>query len=370
MKNRLTIFFSNSISAPKWGGGEKWMITAATGLKKRGHRVILSGKAKSVLLQRAREAGLEVIPLNIYADYSPFKIWYTKRILKREQVDVIVLNLNKDIRVAGLAARWAKVPVILARNGIQLISDKWKHKKTMGLVDGIITNSETIRAAYNAYSWMPKDKTKVIYNGISVPNGLPSVDIRTLWNIPEDHTVFLAAGRLTGQKGFDLLVEAVAGMKKPPRPFTVLIAGRGKQREQLMRLTQKRRLNGQVKFIGFQSNLLPILKAADFIIITSRQEGMPNVVMEGMALGKPVLAARVNGVPELMDHGKTGFIFEPFNIEAIRNAMVYALEHQREPEIQAWGSAAREHIRTRFPVEKMLDELENYFFEKYAQSLR
>lgn len=346
------------------------MITAATGLKNRGHRVILSGKAKSVLLHRAREMGLEVIPLNIYADYSPFKIWYTKRILKREQVDVIVLNLNKDIRVAGLAAHWAKVPVILARNGIQLISDKWKHQKTMGLVDGIITNSETIREAYNSYSWMPKEKTKVIYNGISIPNGLPKVDIRTLWNIPDYHTIFLAAGRLTTQKGFDLLVEAVAQMKTRKYPFTVLIAGRGKQREQLVRLVQKRRLNGQVKFIGFQSNLLPIMKAADFIIVTSRQEGMPNIVMEGMALGKPVLAARVNGVPELVEHGKTGYIFDPFNTQAICETISFALSNQGAPEVQSWGAAAREHIRTRFSLDNMLDELETYFYEKYARSKR
>ncbi|HCI16664.1 MAG: glycosyltransferase, partial [Candidatus Marinimicrobia bacterium] len=139
MEKKLNIFFSNSISAHKWGGGEKWMITAACGLKNRGHGVTVSGKANSVFLNNAVEAGLDIIPLNIYADYSPLKIWYTKRVLQRKQVDVIMLNLNKDIRVAGIAARMANVPVIVARNGIQLFSDKWKHKKTIGLVDGIIT---------------------------------------------------------------------------------------------------------------------------------------------------------------------------------------------------------------------------------------
>ena len=182
MDKKLNIFFSNSISAHKWGGGEKWMITAACGLKERGHEVTLSGKANSILLSKAEEAGLKILPLNIYADYNPFKIWYTKRILKREKVDVIMLNLNKDIRVAGIAARWAKVPGIIARNGIQLFSDKWKHKKTIELVDGIITNSESIRTAYNNFSWMPKEKTTVIYNGLKM-NGtiIEPADVHTIY---------------------------------------------------------------------------------------------------------------------------------------------------------------------------------------------
>jgi len=234
MDKKLNIFFSNSISAHKWGGGEKWMITAACGLKERGHEVTLSGKANSILLNKAQEAGLKILPLNIYADYNPFKIWYTKRILKREKVDVIMLNLNKDIRVAGIAARWAKVPVIIARNGIQLFSDKWKHKKTIELVDGIITNSESIRTAYNNFSWMPREKTTVIYNGLKM-NGtiIEPADVHTIWNIPKNHLIFVAAGRLTRQKGFDLLIDATSRMNGTSRPFTVLIAGTGKDRKAL-----------------------------------------------------------------------------------------------------------------------------------------
>ena len=82
MEKKLNIFFSNSISAHKWGGGEKWMVTAAKGLNKRGHKVTLSGKSNSIFLTKAKESGLEILPLNIYADYNPLKILHTKWILK------------------------------------------------------------------------------------------------------------------------------------------------------------------------------------------------------------------------------------------------------------------------------------------------
>ena len=370
MEKKLNIFFSNSISAHKWGGGEKWMITAACGLKNRGHGVTVSGKANSVFLNNAVEAGLDIIPLNIYADYSPFKIWYTKRILKRKKVDVIMLNLNKDIRVAGIAARMANIPVIVARNGIQLFSDKWKHKKTIGLVDGIITNSESIRRAYNDFLWMDKDKTTVIYNGLKMNGAIDPAEVQTIWNIPKDHLIFVAAGRLTRQKGFDLLIEATRRMNRTLRPFTLLIAGMGKNRKSLEKQIAASQLNGHVKLIGFQNNLSAILKAADYIIMPSRQEGMPNVVMESMALGKPVLAANVNGVPELMDHRKTGFIFNPMKVSAICEAMTFAMNHHGSEEIANWGVAAKKHVADNFTLDTMIDRLESYFYEQYGQSHR
>ena len=106
MKKKLNVFFSNSISSHKWGGGEKWMITAAKGLSDRGHNVMVSGKSNSIFLFKAKENNLNTIPFNFLQDYNPLKIWYTKKILIKEDIDVIILNLKKDIRVAGISANW------------------------------------------------------------------------------------------------------------------------------------------------------------------------------------------------------------------------------------------------------------------------
>ena len=367
---KLNIFFSNSISSQKWGGGEKWMVTAANGLKKRGHNTILSGKANSEFLLRAQSENLDTLPLNIYADYNPLKIWYTKKILQKYGIDVIVLNLNKDIRVAGIAARLAKVPVIIARNGIQLFSNKWKYKKTISIVDGIITNSKSIQNAYNEFPWMNKKKTTVIYNGLKLRKTIEMHDIRKKWDIKKDSLVFVAAGRLTHQKGFDLLIEAASKVKNPSKPFSILIAGAGKDYDQLSNQIIKNKLTNKIKLIGFQENLDSILKSADFVIMPSRQEGMPNVVMEGMALGRPVFAANVNGVPELMDHMKTGYIFEPLDVDAISQAIEFAIENYKSEKISNWCITAKEHIAKNFTIEKMLDNLEDYFHYQYTLNNR
>ncbi len=367
MAKKLNILFSNSISSHKWGGGEKWMVTAASGLSGRGHRVMVSGKGNSIFLSNARDKGLNIIPLNFFEDYSPFKIWHTKRILERENVDVIVLNLKKDIRVAGIAARLAKVPVIIARNGIQLFRDIWKHKKTAGLVDSIITNTQSIRDTYNQFPWMDSEKTKVIYNGIKSNGTIRPMNIHKIWNIPEDHLVFVAAGRLTIQKGFDLLIDAVSKLNGTAKPFSILIAGTGKERNALNRQIEKNGLTNRIKLIGFQHELSRVIQAADFVIMPSRHEGMPNVAMESMALGKPVFASNVNGVPELIHHCQSGYIINELSVEQIMDAIQFGLDHHGTGELEQWGKEAKQKMESQFTIDGMLDHLESHFYSHMAQ---
>jgi len=97
---------------------------------------------------------------------------------------------------------------------------------------------------------------------------------------------------------------------------------------------------------------------------------MPNVVMESMALGKPVLAANVNGVPELMSHRKTGFIFKSMKVSSICEAMTFVMNHHGSEEIANWGIAAKKHVRDHFTLDTMIDRLESYFYEQYAQTHR
>jgi len=358
LKETLGILFINSIGRRKYGGGEKWMITAAKGLLQRGHRVFLASKSRSEVLHRARLAGIPVKIFNIGGDFSPLNTWRIARFLQKERIDVLVCNLNKDVRVAGLAARLISRPVaVIARHGIVLCGKKWRHKWTLThLVDGILTNSRSIRATYATYGWFSPDFVKVIYNGIEPKRAVDPFPYRKHLG---NKKVLLSAGRMTEQKGFDFLIQATSLLRARRDDFAVVILGKGRLEGQLKRMVKHQGLEDTVHFWGFQENIEPYMAGCTVFVLASLFEGMPNVVMEAMALGRPVVATDVNGVRELMVDGETGLIVPPRDPEAIAAAVNRLLD---DPQLaREMGIRGRQRVEQHFTVDRMISELEEYF---------
>ncbi|HHM24281.1 MAG TPA: glycosyltransferase, partial [Bacteroidetes bacterium] len=316
----MNILFVNSIGRKKFGGGEKWMVKAAGGLQNAGHRVFLASKRNSLILQAAEKEGVPTQVFNIRADFSPLNTWRIARFLRRERIDVLVCNLNKDVRVAGLAARLLRHgPVVIARHGIVLCGKKWKHKVTLThLVDGILTNSESIKRTYAGYGWFPPDFVRVIYNGVELKSGVQPFPFEERF---PGKKVILAAGRLTEQKGFDYLIGAAALLRRKRQDLVFVIAGTGRLEAHLRSRIRKLHLEDTVELWGFRRDLDSLMAGAVLFVLSSTYEGMPNVVMEAMALGKPVVATDVNGVRELMVDGETGRIVPPRDSAALARAI-------------------------------------------------
>jgi len=359
----MNILFTNSIGKQKWGGGEKWMVKAAKGLSQRNHNVFLGCKKNSVLMKKAKQEGIKTIPFNIHSDFSPINIHKIKKFLLENKIEVLICNLNKDVRVAGLAGRLAKIPLILARHGIQLCGKKWRHKLSLlKLTDGIITNSQTIKNAYKNYGWFKDDFIKVIYNGIKTNKNIPNYTIEEELPFIKNRKIILGAGRLSEQKGFIYLIKTAKIAKEHNNDWIFLIAGKGRLKNYLLQEIKKYELENYVKIIGFYENIFPLLKAADVFGLSSLFEGMPNVVMEAMSVAKPVIATDVNGVHELMIDGETGFIVPPKNPQAFYNKLSLLLSNKNLCE--KMGKAGRKRIETKFTYEKMIDNLESFLIER------
>ena len=368
MKKKFTILFSNTIPGTIWGGGEKWILMAACGLRDKGHRILIAGRKESVFLEKAKGAEFETFEFNIRTSFDPLKSMSMVRFLKKEHIDIIILNFKKDIRVAGLAARWAKLPVILARNGVQLFSDKWVDKMTVSLLDGVITNTQTIKRNYDSFSWMPDNFVKVIYNGVHIPENVNTIDLKRLHHIPESHFVFGSAGRLTHQKGFDLLIRAISLLKNKNVPVSVLIAGEGKLKHDLEHLNRNYNTEDRVHLIGFVEDTNTFINSVDAIVLSSRAEGMPNLILEAMALGQIALATNVNGINELLNHDENGFVTPPENIETLAHSIEYVTQQQqRFPIIR---ENALSTVKNQYSVERMISNLEEFLFEKYNSSVQ
>lgn len=362
----MKILFINSIGRDKFGGGEKWMVGAAKGLLDRGHDVTLASRKDSRILGYAADKGVPTAVIEIHSDISPLKTLRIASYLKKEGIDILICNLNKDVRVAGLAARIAGTPVVLARHGMLLCGKKWKHRLTLTrLTDGIVTNSKTIRDAYAAYGWFGPEFVRVIYNGIEVPQHIDARDFST--RFPGRKIVY-SAGRLAEQKGFDYLVEAAGILRKKRDDLVFIVSGEGKLETALKTQVRDMGLEDSFFFEGFAPDIYPLLAGCDLFVLASLFEGMPNVVMEAMAAGKPVVATDVNGARELIEDGQTGIIVPPRDPKAIADAVERVID---SPEMSAaFGKEGKKRVAAEFTMNAMVDRLERHLEERLAEKRR
>ncbi|HPJ71448.1 MAG TPA: glycosyltransferase family 4 protein, partial [bacterium] len=230
----MKILMANSIRPEVWGGGEKWFLTAAAGLRRRGHEITAAGRRGSLFLARMGAAGHRVEGIRIRLDYGWGSIRRVRRIIRREGIERVLLNVNKDLRTFGVAARRERVPLVACRHGARVFSDRWKDRFSARFVDRIIVNNLALRDEYSRYPWLRGKPVIHLPNGIDPAPPSPAAPLREKFSIPESHLLILAAGRLSFEKGFDLLVSAAARLGSDP-PFTVILAGEGPEEERIRR---------------------------------------------------------------------------------------------------------------------------------------
>ena len=363
----MNILLLNSIGRNKWGGGEKWMILAAEGLMARGHRVVIGCRKDSVLEQKANQMGISVAHVSICSDFSVSGGCDLLRLAKRERFNVIVGCQNRDVRIAGFISRWIGRPLILGRQGVQLIHRSFKYKWSFQkFCDGIITNTQTIKDEYDSYGWWDNDYVKVIHNGVEEPQqDVAPIDL-SKW-IPKDVAnprIVLSAGRLSNQKGYDYLIDAAVHVCSKHDDVYFFIAGKGKEERRLTQLVISKGLEKRVFLIGFHNDLTPLFRQSALFVLSSLYEGMPNVVMEAMMNRVPVVSTRVNGVEELIGSDNCGVIVPPADSAALASEISRVLEMK---DCNEMIDQARQRVDQLFSVNAMITHLEHHFSSLIAK---
>lgn len=359
----MNILFINSLRKNRWGGGEKWMTEAASGLNKLGHKCTIGCIPGSVIEGKALKKNISAINFNIKSDLDFSAIFKLKNILNSLEIDVLVCCQNKDVKIGGRAARKAKTKAVFSRQGLQLFSNKKRYKYPFTqLVDGIITNTKSIKEIYESFGWFTENFIHVLYNGMELPGLDANLSKQDIFTVDMDTKVIFSAGRLSEQKGFSYLIEAANICKKKGHQYHFVISGSGKLEHELQNLVAQLNLNNYVTFTGFIEDLTAYYQTADIFVLPSLFEGMPNVVMESMANGTPAIATRVNGADELILPGENGFLIDPESPHQI----VSALEHYFSEAVNREQMAidCRAHIAKNFTTEIMSKQLEALFLNQ------
>jgi glycosyltransferase involved in cell wall biosynthesis len=168
----------------------------------------------------------------------------------------------------------------------------------------------------------------LIENGVDIDQfrrttSVDSAKARMGWN--PHQLVIGAVGRLSPEKAFDALIHAVAELVRRGVDVNLVIAGGGSQHGALERLIHDLGLENRVQLLGFQRELRPIFEALDLFVLSSLREGLPNAVLEAMALEVPVVATRIAGIPRLITDGENGLLVAPGDIPKLANCIDRAL---------------------------------------------
>lgn len=309
------------------GGAERCLTELAIGLKRGGDEVRvasiahLPGEPHAGLVRRLRDEGITVDsagcdrPHNVISAFFWLRRWF-----HQGRPDVVQTMLYHANVLATFAARSAGVPLCVG--GIRVAEKIGKRilleRQAVKRMDAVVCVSGSVRGFAEAVFGNALPQTVVIGNSVDVDAvaRVQPVDWRSFgW--PVDADVLLFVGRLHHQKGLDVLVEAIEPLLGPLGTMRVLLVGEGPQRESLESVA--RRL-GQSRFqlAGWRPDPLPMIKACRVLVLPSRYEGMPNVILEAMAAGKPVAASRVEGVEELLGDAADGQTCPPDDPAALR----------------------------------------------------
>lgn len=304
-----------------------------------------------------------------------------RKIMQRQRIDIVQTTLFWADFAGILAAHWAGVPVVLSWETVTHEGDPYHNKLqrkagyhlVMKYADGVIAVSHEIKDSLIRRRGLAAERIYVIHYGVDLnrfhrdssnPSGL-----RESLGLAPDALVFGIIARLEPVKGHRYFLEAFANVAKRHPEAQAILVGDGSLRGELESQTRQAGLEGRIHFLGIREDVNALLNVMDVFVLPSiAGEGLPNVVLEAMACGLPVVATRVGGTPEAVLHGKTGFIVEPANPEALAQAMEALIAD--ETKRKAFGNASRRRAESEFSLQKQLAEFENLYIRLYEESTK
>jgi len=347
------------------GGAERCLTELATGLSASGDRVrvlsigSLPGGEQQVLVDQMRDAGIDVrscdadSSFQFAAAYRTLRNWFLcQTFLFHANVlgTIAAKSTGVKIRIGGLRVADDR---LLRRRVARLVVPRMRH---------VVCVSDEVEQFAHRRLGCSSDQTVVI------PNSFASA-VPTRWSTlgwPDDSKVVLFVGRLHSQKGIDLLQDQIDSIAPTGTDRRLLLVGDGPLRKRLELWTNSIGRD-RVRLLPWQPNVAPLMRACRLLVLPSRYEGMPNVVLEAMAAGRPVVCSDIEGSKQLLGHARESQVFRTGNSEAMKNLIEQFLSDEDLSEKIGEDNQAR--ARNDFSVAAMVDAYRGFYRTVLAEGL-
>ena len=371
------------VSSSRISGAEKHVVVLSNRLLRRGHEVLTICPTGGWLPGQLASASVPTWELGLRGAEGFRSFQAIKEHILSEKVDVIHSHLTAATYFGYLLGRMTGRPIV---SSLHTRTNDMVYKRLMPRKGNrIITVSNFLREMLIKQG-IPAWLLKTIYNGTeffpeetgicageNLPDIFPpppppdltgeaSTPVRAELNLPPDAELIGLFGHVDEQKGHFLLMQSARSIvERRPNAYFVFI-GHAEPRIQknLWELAAADGVADRIRYTGVRNDVPRLMDAMDIITVPSQIESFGMVIIEAMARSKPVVAARVGGIPELIRHGETGLLVERQPAD-LADALVSLLG---DPEKRAFlGKSGRENARTRFSADIMVNHIENLYCE-------
>ena len=347
------------------GGAQEVVLNLATCGSKRFHHEVATMHGHGIYWDRLREAGVKVHSLSPHK-LLPLYLATLPALLLAKRPDILHCHLIPSNIIAKPLGALLGVPLILNHdhtNDPQRVDNKLLlaiDKTTNQCAHHIIAVAAACRDFLIDHESIPPEKITLVPNAIDLrrfsPGNADRAQSRKSFGVPLDAKVIAGVGRLNPQKNFSLFLDIAAALAPRFPELRFLLAGEGPEESMLREKVGVLGLTDRIFFAGYVADTRQVYAAADILLMPSRFEGLPMTLLEAMAMGLPVVASKLDGIAEVIEDGREGFLIEPTDTQGFVDRCAALLENPAKSSELATN--ARTKIEARFSVERMTSAVE------------
>ena len=370
------------------GGGEKSLFSLIKHMRKDIFEPIVFYAAENNVILNLRTEGIKVVKLpfneaitSVYRDqikkdpltllayfyYLIQGVVKVAKFIRKYEIDILHPHDNLSKIIGGIAGKFCRVKAVThCRDQLGLnILDRMLGIWQIMMMDRIIAVSNCVKNILLSYKRRAENKIRAVYDGVDLTPFPPShydYSVGRQENGGARDIVIGVIGVFDKVKGHTLLFEALRRLKEQNiGQFRCLVIGAGRDEVTLRNYVEESRLGNEVYFLGFRDDIPELLRQIDIIVVPSKREAFGIVILEAMAAHVPVIATKVGGIPEIVDHGLTGILVPPEDADSLSKAIKYLMEN---PEIRRrMGEAGRKKVENNFGFEMNIRETEKIYLD-------
>jgi len=327
------------------GGQEIRILSEVRWLLDHGWSAFIACSPQSRLLAEATAARLPVVPVAMPSAVSLRAVLMLRRLMRARRVSVVHTHSSVDSWLGAIAARSLGLPVVRSRHvSIPILR---RRALVYRLADRIITSGDGVKAIVRA-AGVPDDRIVAISAGLDPERfhaGVSGAGVRAEFGLAGPLVGLVA--NIRGSKGHRFFLDAAVSVRRALPATRFMIVGDGVGFDDVQRRVRELELQDTVIMTGFRRDIPQVLAALDVLVLPSiRSEATPQVIPQALAVGTPVVATAVGGIPEIVRDGVTGRLVAPADADALARAILDLLRDR--PRARALAAAGAALVRERF----------------------